>query len=142
MATLSFSDAYDLVSKKILINKIAIDNIAAQVQYCKADQTRHEIIINACTQKSALLVELNSILEQQLKSFDEFRQKQCLEIYKEINALDEPTDEYIQLSKACEASDRKLSTGMMQAAKIESTIPDTMCVTNYKISVSSVDDIV
>jgi DNA-directed RNA polymerase beta subunit len=138
MTTLSFSDAYDLVSKKMLINKIAIDNIAAQIQYCKADQSRHEIIIDICTQKSRLLVELNNILEQQLKSFDEFRQNQCLEIYKEINALDEPSSEYIQLSKVCEAADNKLSTGMMQASAIESTIPDTMCVTNYKVSVPSI----
>ena len=142
MATLSFSDAHDLVSKKMLINKIAIENIAAQVAYCKADQQRHNIIIDVCRQKALLLNELNNILEQQLKSFDEFRQNQCLEIYKEINALDEPTGDYIEYSKACEEADNKLSTGMMQAASIESTIPDTLCVTNYKISVSSVDDIV
>jgi hypothetical protein len=140
MTTLTFSDAYDLVSKKILINKIAIDNINTQIQYCIADQKRHDIIIDVCKQKNTLLVELNTILELQLKSFDEFRQNQCLEIYKEMNALDEPVNEYIEYSKECRNAEHKLNDGVLRINAIEATIPDTMCVTNYKIAVSSVED--
>jgi len=142
MTTLSFSDAYDLISKKMIINKIAISNMEQQVKISTADQQRHIIIIDVCKQKTQLLNELNNILEQQLKSFDEFRQKQCLEIYKEIDALDEPIAEYVELCNVCQAAERKLNDGIMQATAIESTIPDSMCVTNYKIGVSSVDDVI
>lgn len=142
MTTLSFSDAYDLISKKMIINKIAISNMEQQVKISTADQQRHIIIIDVCKQKTQLLNELNNILEQQLKSFDEFRQKQCLEIYKEIDALDEPIAEYVELCNVCQAAERKLNDGIMQATAIESTIPDSMCVTNYKIGVSSVEDVI
>jgi hypothetical protein len=137
MTSLKLSDAYELVSKKILINKMSIENLNNQIEFSTATMKMQAFIIRAARRKITLINSLNDILEKQLNEFDEFRQSQCIDIYKELNELDSPTDEYIEQRAICKKCDEAMLTLTPKIEYIERTIPNTLDVTNYKIKEKS-----
>jgi hypothetical protein len=130
---LTFTDAYELMSKKILINRMSIENMKLQIEYGNLSKKLQELNIATCNEKIKLVEQLNGILEQQLNEFTELRQNECLDIYGYINELDSPTTEFIQTCDKLETARAKMEDLMEKIQKIENTIPNEQVITNYTV---------
>jgi len=106
---LTYTDAYDIITKKILIN-IAVS-------------------------KQELIKQLNKALETQLKEFTDVAQDECNYLYGCINELDEPNMEYIRLNKSIKDLENEIRELNNKIQVIENTIPDTKLITNYSIKI-------
>lgn len=133
MASLSLSDAHDLVSKKILISNMAIENLNYQIKFSTAMRKFQLLSAVIAQKKIVLITRLNDILNKQLNEFCEIRQEECKNIYDEINQLDTPTSEMLSAINDCRKYEEDMLTLMPKIQYIESTIPPQLNVTNYKI---------
>jgi len=136
---LTVTDAHDLVSKKILINRMSAESLRHQIECSKASIKLHAIIARLATKKLELIEKLTVVLERQLSNFDDLRQEECQDLYKYINELDEPAPEHLALLKTVRDHDQAMLTLLPKIQHIESTIPKELTVTNYKIK-RRVDD--
>jgi valyl-tRNA synthetase len=135
-SAITYTDAYDLISKKILINKLSIENLNNQIEHSIIIKTIQDLIINIATEKKQLIIKLNNLLEMQLKEFTDIVQVECNDIYGYINELDEPTPEYIKYAKQLKELENKMQELNYKIQTIENTIPQTQLVTNYSIKLT------
>jgi hypothetical protein len=135
--TLKVSDAYDLISKKILINRISIESLEMQLKFSIASMKYQKLIASNAHAKIKLVKKLNEVLESQLKEFTAERQEQCMHLYKEINDLDKPTPEYISNYNECKDLEDKIIELIRKVEYLESTIPDSQDVNNYFVKLSN-----
>jgi hypothetical protein len=131
---LTYTDAYELVSKKILINRLSVENLKHQVNYCQLFRKIQNITESIAQSKIRLVERLNVLFEQQLKEFSADRQEQCLEIYAEINKLDTPSLEFVNACNQIETLRRQMEDLISRIQHIESTIPNETVVTNYTVN--------
>ncbi len=138
--SITFSDAYDLVSKKILINKMSIENLNLQINYATDVMKLQAYTIRAAKSKLKLISDMNPILEKQLKEFCEIRQQECKNIIDEINEIDEcPDPEYFPTLKSCEKYKNQLIELSNRIQHISNTLPNEIDVHNYKIKLPTVN---
>jgi hypothetical protein len=130
---LKFSDAYDLISKKILINKLSIKNLQAQIDYSHTSAQLQLLSVKLAREKIKLVKEMTPILEKQLTEFDETRQDQCVDLYDQINKIDNPTEEWRKLVKKLEKHQEEMCNLLPKIQQIEATIPPSLRVTNFRI---------
>lgn len=130
---LTYTDAYELVSKKILINRLSIENLKHQIKYCQLFRKIQDITESIAQNKIRLVERLNSLFEQQLKEFSADRQEQCLEIYAEINKLDTPSSEFTNTCSQLDSLRGQMEDLISRIQHIESTIPNETVVTNYTL---------
>jgi hypothetical protein len=108
---LTFTDAYELVSKKILINRMSLENLDIQIKYANDVMKLQAYTIRSAKAKKKLIEELNPILEKQLKEFCEIRQQECKNIIDNINDIDEcPDVDYFPTLKSCEKNTFEIIT--------------------------------
>ncbi len=129
----TYTDAYELVSKKILINKLSIENLNNQITYCSLFRKIQDITEDIANKKLQLVEQLNVLFEQQLREFDAGRQDQCLSIYNKINQLDSPNQEFIRTCNLLEELRGKMENTISRIQYLESTIPNEAIVTNYTV---------
>ena len=130
---IKLTDAHNLVSNNILINKMSIENLQLQQEYTRLQIDLSNITIDVAKKKVDLIHKLNEVLEKQLNEYCEIRQEECKYIYDDINELDtisyEQRDKIERLrqlhEKMCELSDK--------INAVRSHIPDTITVNNYTI---------
>ena len=134
-AAITYTDAYDLITKKILINKLSIENLNNQIEHSMIIKIIQDLIINIAKEKKQLILKLNNLLEMQLKEFTDIVQVECNDIYRYINELDEPTTEYIKYAKQIKEVENKMQELNYKIQAIENTIPQTKLVTNYSIKI-------
>jgi hypothetical protein len=131
---LTFTDAYELVSKKILINRMSLENLDIQIKYANDVMKLQAYTIRSAKAKKKLIEELNPILEKQLKEFCEIRQQECKNIIDNINDIDEcPDVDYFPTLKSCEKNKNQLIDLSNKIQHLYKTIPNELDVTNYKI---------
>jgi valyl-tRNA synthetase len=133
--SLKVSDAYELVSKKILVNKMSVENLKNQIDFSTKFikfQVENAKIAHA---KIKLVKSLNNILENQLREFTPERQEACMDLYNQINAFDLPTTDHCKMLSDCHDCERRMIELQEKIAYIESTMPNEQLVTNYNVNV-------
>jgi hypothetical protein len=135
----SITDAHDIISKKILINRMSITNLETQFKFSQESAKLQVLTMKITEKKLKIIKELNIILENQLNEFDEKRQEDCLQLYKKINTLDTPTPIHINLCKKLNQYEQEMLTLMPKIQYLEQTIPDEKLITNYNIKIKEED---
>lgn len=132
--TMSYSEVYDLVSKKILVNKMSIENLKYQIQYFEAFKKAQDISIQEAQNKLKLVNQLNSIFEKQLSDFTTERQDECIVLYKQLYDLDtKPSKELSAASTVLKDIDNKMRIICTKIESLESTIPNEKLFTKFTI---------
>jgi hypothetical protein len=129
----TFTDACELVSKKILINRLSMENLRNQITYCSLFKKIQDFTEETASKKLQLIEQLNIIFEQQLREFNADRQEQCLSIYSQINELDTPNQDFIRTCGLLEELRGNMETLITRIQYLESTIPNETIVTNYTL---------
>lgn len=128
------TDAYEIISKKMLINRMTIELLKHQMEFSKTSMEYNRISTQVAEKKIELIKKLDAIYEKQLKEFDEFRQKDCLDLHEEINELDIPSQELKIIIAKLNKLENEINNLIPKIQHIESTIPAEQMMTNYYIS--------
>lgn len=131
--SLSFNDINEVISKKILINKVYAEYARLHAVYCNASISLEKHIIEMSEERRKLLDKLNSVYELQLTNFTEERQEECKLIMDSIDILALPTADYVESQKKCEQCSSQMKDLMIKISYLESTLPTEALVTNYKV---------
>ncbi len=130
---IAITDAYDVMSKKILINRMSMECLQHQIAFSENSIKFQKLTKQVAEKKLKLINELNTLFEKQLSTFDELRHKECMLIYDEINELDTPTAEHNKLINELKKHEEAMFSLMPKIQHIESTIPNEQSITNYAI---------
>jgi hypothetical protein len=130
---LKLSDAYQLVSTNIMVNKMSIENLQMQQDYLRMQADLYLAARLAASKKAELIEKLNTILEQQLNEYCEIRQDACKLIIEDINALDIYSSEQNDKIRQMHDLHDKMCIMVSKINNIKSGIPETVTVTNYRI---------
>jgi len=133
MSSITINDGYDLLSKKILINNISIENLNKQIEFSKNSIKLQQMTIKDAEKKRDLIKELNKVLEQQLSEFTSERQDLCLQYYAEINEIDTPSQQFKQLCQKLDNLENMMISLSQKIQYLERTIPAEQLITNYTI---------
>ena len=131
--SVTLSEVYDLISKQILLGKMAIESLKMQKEYCTLLKNAQDFTIGLTDKKISLLNELNKLREEQLKEFDEIRQQECNDIVNDINELDNPTYQSTIIQKQMDEVKTKQNTLIEKFNAIQSTLPDEKILDFYKV---------
>ena len=134
MTTFRINDAQDLFKRKIAVNTLALDNLKLNVLFTEKSIAMQTIAQNIAKQKIELVNETLTLFNQQLEEVDQLRNEQIVEIYRELNVLDETTPEYKQLCDEMDDIGARMLKLCEQITEVEKEIPDFQTVTNYKIT--------
>jgi hypothetical protein len=132
--SINVTDAIEIIKKKISINKISIACLDTQIELSHTQAQLNLLTVKIAREKRKLVEELNALFEKQAITFDPERQNKCMDLYKKLNALDNPTDEYRKLCELIDFNMKKMAEMTRQINTIESSIPQTQVVTNYKMN--------
>lgn len=127
---ITFSDGYELVSKKILINRLSIENLKYQKAYCELFKKIQNMTWIIADKKILLIEQLSKIFEGQLREFTQERQNECLAVYEQINELDTPSAEFTSTCSQLENLRSKMEDLIAKISYLERTIPNEQIVTN------------
>ncbi len=133
MATFTINDASELITKKILVNRMSIECLEMQKEHIRSEMEIKRMNHSIAKQKIKLIEQLNSILEKQINEFDEIRQEECKYLTEDINALDRPTVEYNELLRKIHDLEHQMTTLVGKINYINQSIPETFTVTNYRV---------
>ena len=131
---LSFHDAYELISKKILINKITQEVLKKQIRFSSLSVKLQKYAIDIAKSKQKCISTLDELLEKQLSNPTSELQNECLKIYDELYKLDILTPEYMDLMKSMDTLRNEMINLTNQADAIEKTIPVEQLITKYKVN--------
>jgi hypothetical protein len=127
------TDAYELMSKKILINKISIASLQEQIAMADLSIKLQALHKDLAQRKIEIAQYLNGVLEQQLTEFTAERQEECLHLYRELNELDDHTLEYKRLVRELDERQQKILNYVRDIDGLERTIPNERLVTNFRV---------
>ena len=127
---MTFSDGYELISKKILINRLSIENLKYQKTYCELFKKIQHMSWLIADKKILLIEQLSSVFEQQLREFTQERQNECLLICTQINELDTPSAEFTSTCNQLENMRSKMEDLIAKISYLERTIPNEQTITN------------
>lgn len=131
--SITVSDVYNLISQQILIGKMSAASLKLQAEHSTLLKSAQDHTISIINKKLELIEALNSLREEQLKEFDEFKQNECNFIVEDINRLDEPTDEYIAIFKQLEAKRSELQQLIEKINALQQSLPDEKILDFYKV---------
>ncbi len=134
---MNISDAQTIIQKKIVINRMAIENMNHQIQYCNAIARIQLLTIKLLKEKIKLLNQINPVLEQQITNFTLERQQMCHDTYALINDMDDMTNntEYMNLCRIVSNMNDKMESLTKKIKTIEDTIPNQQVITNYRVPI-------
>jgi hypothetical protein len=130
---LSVSDAYAIMNKKIIIGKMSIANLQKQIEFSKLSIDLQQNATSVAHQKIPLITKLNELFELQMREFDDLRQQECIEIYADINALDDITPAYTTTCQKLDKLRVEMQELMEKIEAIEHTIPSQQQITNFTV---------
>lgn len=130
---ITIHDAKELISRKILINRITSEYLKKQNARAEISIKLQNLDITNNEEKLQLVDELEKLFEQQLREFDAERQMSCMEIYATLNSLQRPSDEYFKLFKKMQKLDSEIGSLAEKIEYLESTIPKEQLVTQYEV---------
>lgn len=130
---LTINDAREILNKKILINRLSIQNLDLQAKYFDEVIILQSLSRTISNKKRDLISKLNDVFEKQLAEFTEERQNESTEIYQQINALDSPSGEYMRCVKQMKEYEEEMLNLVPKIDYLEKTIPDSKQITNFKI---------
>jgi hypothetical protein len=133
----SLTDAVEIMNRKITINNISIDCLQMQIKYATNDRAIQLLFAKKAQKKIDLIHNLNTVLSKQLAEFDEIRQEESNEIYKDLNDIDEPDEEIYKLIQENKKIAENVESLMLKINSIEKTIPDNKMMTNFKVKFKS-----
>lgn len=131
---LTVNDAYELISKKILVCKMSKMALEKQAEYSACIIKLHNYTNNIVKKKSDLINKLEMIFEQQLTNFTADRQQECMNLYMQINELDKPSVEQSTIISRMEFLDSEMKKLYEQIEQIERTIPLDKMITQYAVN--------
>ena len=126
-------NGYDLISKKILIGRLSISSLETQITYTTKSISLQNTMNETAAKKLKLVSDLNSIFEKQVTDFSEERQRQCMELYKEINQLDLPRPEQKVLTDELNTLENNMMELQKQINYLEASIPNEKLLTQYQM---------
>ena len=129
----NLTDAVEIMNRKITVNNMSIDCLQKQVKYSENVCALQILFANKAQQKIELVNKLNHVLSQQLATFDEIRQDEVNELYKELNDLDGPDSSITALINVNKDLEYNVENLMNKINTIEKTIPDNKMMTNFKV---------
>lgn len=80
-------DLRDIISKKILINKITVEFLKTQRKFAELSQQLQQYSADDIDQKILIVNRLITLYEEQMKEFTDFRQEECISLYADLNSL-------------------------------------------------------
>ena len=119
-----YTQIYELVSKKILINKISMETLQHQILYCSLNRKLQNVIEEVATKKLHLVNELTDLYNQQLTNFTAERDRKSIEVCAKINELDTPSQEYINVMNNMDSCRRKMEDLILKIQNLQRTIPN------------------
>jgi hypothetical protein len=131
---LSFNDAYEIVSKKILINKMSMELLATQMKFSEISIKMQKHTNNIAGQKIQITNQINILLELQLTNFTDARQSEGLDLYVQLHKLDPITTDHRSWLNAMDALREKMINLSGQIDALERTIPNEKLITQYHIT--------
>lgn len=131
---LTVNDAYELVSKKILVCKMSKMALEKQTEYSSYVIKLHNYTNELVKKKIDLVNKLENIFEQQLTNFTADRQQECMNLYLQINELDQPSNEQSAIISKMTLLDIEMKKLYEQIEQIERTIPLDKMITQYAIN--------
>jgi hypothetical protein len=132
--TYRINDAQDLFKRKIAINTLALENLHLNVLFTEKSIAMQSIAQEIAKQKIVLVGETLALFNQQIEQVDQLRNSHIVEIYRELNTLDDATPEYKQLCQEMDEIGEKMLKLCEQITELEKEIPDFQTVTEYKIT--------
>jgi hypothetical protein len=130
---ITLNDAYELLKRKLLINKMSLSSLEAQMIYSKEACILQVLTMKDAEKKIKLVIELNEITENQLNDFTQERQDRCQELYHEINVIDTPTKKFLDTVKRLDEYQQTMLNLMPKIQYLESMMPSQQLVTNFHI---------
>jgi hypothetical protein len=131
---MNIHDAKQIISRKILVNKMSIEQLQNNTDLIENTILLHKYGLNIISKKKVLVEKINEIMERQLSEFTAFRQEQCNKLYEEINDLDQHTDELKLIMSNCKKYEELMLNLQHKIQYIEDQIPKSEIITNYKIT--------
>ena len=126
-------DLQAVCKQKILVNKITAEFLRTQIQLSENSKKLQDYSITNAKDKLALTNELIRLFEEQHKEFDECRQDECMEIYRQLNDLNTPNFETKKLIAELEKLDDKLKDLAIRIDYFEKRVPQEQEGTQYTI---------
>jgi len=132
-------NAYDLVSKKIIICKMSSENLSLQMEYADASIKIQQLAVDIAKRKRELIADLEALLYKQLTDFDKSRNEECAYLYNLLNELDIPSAEFKALEQTLDKKRDEVIDLSQRILYMESTIPNEVLITNYTATIKPED---
>lgn len=132
--TISYTNAYNIITKKILVNKMSIELLKTQILFNKKSKFLQMQNMKTAEDKITLIEQLNSLFDKQLTQFSPEIQEKCMDIYKSIQTLDTPSDAFMTAVNRLTELTSIMNNLSIYIRQLESTIPKESIVTNFNIT--------
>ena len=140
MTTIKACNGYDIISRKILLNKISLDELKMLKEYSTLNIKAHQLSIKLYDKKEELVKKLNEVYEMQLNEYTKERNDICMDYCELIDELDNDPDRDNLLKKINEIHE-KICDLMNKSSAISKTIPENAIFTNTKLKLSDEEDV-
>ena len=137
---LPHNDAMDIIKRKILLNKMLMQNLATNEKLLNANIRLLRTDMKISKKKRLCLEELNGLLEAQLLSFHDIRQRQCAKKHLEYLKLDVPDDKYTRLLKLSEKYKNQILELYNKVTTFKNLIPKEVDIENYTFVIRNEDN--
>ena len=125
------NNAAEILQKKIKANDIAIQILNLDKYKYAARRSADLASMQTCDEKIKLVAELNAELSKQLKDMTNWREDYCQNLVNQLNELD-LSETHAELYERIHKYDPQIQTLMNQRDTIESSIPSTADITQFK----------
>ena len=126
-------DLQDICKRKILVNLMTAEFLRTQIELSESSKKLQDYSIQNAKEKLGLTNQLIKLFEEQCKVFDELRQDECLEIYEQLNSLNQLPAEMATLIRRLPELDDKLKKLAELIDHHEGNIPENQLGTQYSI---------
>ena len=131
MEKVIINNAAEVLQKKIKANDIAIQILNLDKYKYAARRAADAASMQTCDEKIKLVAELNAELSKQLKDMTDWREDYCQNLVNQLNELD-LSETHAELYERIHKYDPQIQTLMSQRDAIESSIPATSDITQFK----------
>lgn len=129
----SVDDAREIMNRKIIIGRMSIEALKLQVDFSNNSKKLQDITTDIANKKIKLIEQQNALFEQQLKGFDDLRQDECMNLYDDINTLDNMPEEAKVVCKTLEETERKMQDLYIRIDALAKIIPERFEVTKFTV---------
>lgn len=141
--SISLSDAYNLITRKIIMNNMSKDCLTKQIEYSGLSVKMQKHFYSIYKQKIEYIDQINTLYEHQLSDYTEERQNIINTITDKINELDAPNynKELVGLLKKHRDLESDITSMIQRIQNMESTIPETQSINKVKFRVRKTNEI-